>query len=149
MMKKMKNILVLHGPNLNLLGEREVDVYGAMTLVKINNLLLAHAKESGVKLWIFQSNSEGTLIDLIHKNRKWAHGILFNPAAYTHYSYALRDAVAAVGLPTVEVHLSDIKKRDSFRRVSVISPVCRAQVSGLGVRSYIKGMDILINGTWR
>lgn len=146
MIKKMKNILVLHGPNLNLLGEREVGVYGTMTLVKINNQLLTHAKTKGVKLWIFQSNSEGGLIDLIHKHRKWADGIVFNPAAYTHYSYALRDAIAAVGVPTIEVHLSNIKKRESFRKVSVIAPVCRAQVSGLGVLSYIKGIDTLLKG---
>lgn len=136
-------ILVLHGPNLNLLGEREPQIYGTMTLGELNDRLRAHAKRKKVKLEIFQSNHEGELIDLIHAHRKKAQALVFNPGAYTHYSYALRDAVAASQLPTIEVHLSDIKKREPFRRVSVISPVCLRQISGKGVRGYLEAIDRL------
>lgn len=137
------NILVLHGPNLNLLGEREPEVYGTLTLAQLNAKLIAHAKKRKVRLKIAQSNHEGKLIDLIHANRKWAGGLVFNPGAYTHYSYALRDAVAGAQIPTIEVHLSDIEKREAFRRVSVIAPVCRGQISGKGVGSYIEALDRL------
>lgn len=136
-------LLVLHGPNLNLLGEREPEVYGSMTLAELNKKLKAHAKAAGCELRIQQSNSEGDLIDLLHKNRKWADGVVFNPGAYTHYSYALRDAVAAVQIPTVEVHLSDIHKREDFRKISVIAPVCVRQISGLGFQSYTSAIDHL------
>ena len=136
-------ILVLHGPNLNLLGEREPDVYGTMTLAQLNGALRAHAKRKKIKLAIFQSNHEGELIDLIHAHRQKAQAFVFNPGAYTHYSYALRDAVAASQLPTIEVHLSDIKKREPFRRVSVIAPVCLRQISGKGVRGYLEAIDRL------
>ena len=138
------NILVLHGPNLNLLGEREPEVYGTMTLPQLNARLAAHAKKKKAKLKIFQSNHEGGLIDLIHKHRKWAGGAVFNPGAYTHYSYALRDAVAGSRVPTIEVHLSDIAKREAFRRVSVIAPVCLAQISGKGAGSYLEAIDRLL-----
>ena len=137
------NILVLHGPNLNLLGEREPEVYGSMTLAQLDAKLQARAKELEVKLRSFQSNHEGELIDLIHKHRRWAQGLVFNPGAYTHYSYALRDAVAAARIPTIEVHLSDVRKREAFRRVSVISPVCLAQISGKGVGSYLEALEKL------
>ena len=137
------NILVLHGPNLNLLGEREPEVYGAMTLAQLDAKLQARAKELKVKLRCFQSNHEGGLIDLIHKHRRWAQGLVFNPGAYTHYSYALRDAVAAARIPTIEVHLSDVKKREVFRRVSVISPVCLTQISGKGAGSYLEALERL------
>jgi 3-dehydroquinate dehydratase-2 len=133
-------ILILHGPNLNLLGEREPEVYGSMTLQQLNRRLKQVAQEMGVLLRIYQSNSEGGLIDLLHKNRKWAHGVVFNPGAYTHYSYALRDAVASIAKPTVEVHLSDLQKREEFRKVSVIAPVCVRQISGLGWESYVEGI---------
>lgn len=138
------NILVLHGPNLNLLGEREPEVYGRTTLRELNARLRSHAKLRRVSLRIHQSNHEGGLIDLIERHRHWADGLVFNPGAFTHYSYALRDAVSASGLPTVEAHLSDIMKREPFRRVSVIAPVCLAQVRGKGVKSYLEAVDRLI-----
>lgn len=140
----MKNILVLNGPNLNLLGEREPTVYGTMTLAQLNAKLLAHAKKKGAALRARQSNHEGELIDLLHAHRKWADGVVFNPGAYGHYSYALRDAVASIEVPTVEVHLSNIKKREPFRRISVIEPVCVAQFYGKGAASYIEGLDYLL-----
>lgn len=138
-----RKLLVLHGPNLNLLGEREPEVYGTMTLGQLNGKLRAFAKSLGLTLRVHQSNSEGELIDLLHANRRWAEGVVFNPGAYTHYSYALRDAVAAIQVPTIEVHLSDIKKRESFRRISVIAPVCVEQISGLGWKSYTRAMESL------
>lgn len=140
---KNRNILVLHGPNLNLLGEREPEVYGRMTLADLNAAIRRHARSRGLRLRLFQANGEGTLIDLIHKHRRWAGGLVFNPGAYTHYSYALRDAVAGCGIPTIEVHLTDIKKREPFRRVSVIAPVCLGQVSGQGAGSYLEALDRL------
>lgn len=140
-------LLVLHGPNLNLLGEREPEVYGSMTLTQLNGKLRAFARESGCQLRIHQSNSEGKLIDLLHSHRKWADAVVFNPGAYTHYSYALRDAVSSVSLPTVEVHLSDIHKREDFRRVSVIQPVCLAQICGFGWESYTRAMELLLSQT--
>lgn len=142
-MKKVepgKKLLILHGPNLNLLGEREPEVYGAMTLTQLNVKLRKFARNLKCLVRIYQSNSEGELIDLIHRNRKWADGIIFNPGAYTHYSYALRDAVASVSLPTYEVHLSDIQKREDFRKISVIAPVCIEQISGYGWESYTRAI---------
>ena len=139
----MKKILVLHGPNLNLLGERELEVYGNLTLRELNGNLRKAARQFGAVLKIYQSNGEGQLIDLLHRHRKWAEGIVFNPGAYTHYSYALRDAVTAIQKPTVEVHLSDIHQREAFRRVSVIAPVCVRQISGLGWKSYLEGLKFL------
>lgn len=138
------NILVLHGPNLNLLGEREPGIYGRFTLAQVNALIRRRAAALNVRLRVFQTNHEGRLIDLIHANRKWADGLILNPGAYTHYSYALRDAVAACRLPTIEVHLSDIKKREPFRRQSVIAPVCRAQISGRGAGSYLLALERLV-----
>lgn len=138
-------ILVVHGPNLNLLGTREPDIYGSLTLTQINGRLRRYAKSRGTTLRCFQSNTEGALIDFLHRNRRWAQGVVINPAAYTHYSYALRDALAAIDLPAVEVHLSDIHKREAFRRKSVIRPVCISQVSGLGWKSYEKGIEQLIS----
>ena len=138
------NILVIHGPNLNLLGEREPEIYGRTTLTELNKKITEYARSRKVKVRIFQSNHEGKIIDFIHKNRHWAQGIVINPAALTHYSYALRDAIAAVALPTVEVHLSDIHKRESFRKLSVIKPLCLSQISGEGEKSYLKGIDILL-----
>jgi 3-dehydroquinate dehydratase II len=140
----MKNILVMHGPNLNLLGEREPETYGTMTLAQLNTKIGLFAKSQKLALRFFQANGEGQLIDYLHKNRKWAEGLVINPGAYTHYSYALRDAIASVNLPAVEVHLSDIMKREDFRKVSVIAPVCMKQISGLGVDSYIEGLRILL-----
>jgi 3-dehydroquinate dehydratase-2 len=132
----MTSILVLHGPNLNLTGTRETNIYGRTTLSEIDERLHALARERGAVVRIIQSNHEGALIDALHEVRDWAHGALFNPGAYTHYSYALRDAVAAVGYPVVEVHMSLPVAREPFRHHSVIAPVCRAQVAGFGARSY-------------
>lgn len=140
----MKRILVIHGPNVNLLGEREPEIYGSMTLAQLNAKLEEFAAEHGLELKIFQSNHEGAIIDRLHQERHWADGIVINPGAYTHYSYAIRDAIAAVQKPTVEVHLSHITKREPFRRKSVIKGVCMAQISGLGWRSYIEGMKRLL-----
>ena len=137
------NILVLHGPNLNLLGEREPAVYGTLTLAGLDRLILAEASRLGLRVRIFQSNHEGGLIDLLHKHRRWAKGVLINPGAYTHYSYALRDALAAVALPAVEVHLSDIHKREKWRRISVTAPACAATILGKGAGSYLEGLKRL------
>ncbi len=143
--KKTKlKFLVLHGPNLNLLGTREPEVYGKTTLSQLNAGLKKFAAKKGVSLKTFQSNHEGELIDMLHGARKWADGIVFNPGAHTHYSYALRDAVAGIEIPTVEVHLSDIHKREDFRKVSVIADACIAQISGLGVKSYEQGIELLL-----
>jgi 3-dehydroquinate dehydratase-2 len=142
------NILVLHGPNLNLLGEREPEVYGTMTLTQLNQKLREFGKKEKLKLKIHQSNSEGKIIDLLHASRKWAHGVVINPGAYTHYSYAIRDAIASISKPTVEVHLSDLSKREEFRRVSVIAPVCVKQICGLGWQSYIEGIRFMTKLSW-
>ncbi len=138
------NILVLHGPNLNLLGIREPGIYGATSLAEINRQLQEAAAERGAALRIVQSSSEGTLIDAIHEALGWADGILINPGALTHYSYALRDAVSAAGIPTVEVHLSNVYEREQFRHTSVLAPVCRGQISGFGARSYLLGLEALM-----
>jgi 3-dehydroquinate dehydratase-2 len=138
------NILILHGPNLNLLGLREPEVYGRETLDDINAMLEGIAREHGVELRIVQSNHEGALIDALHAARGWADGILINPGAFTHYSYALRDAIASVEKPAIEVHLSNVHKREEFRHRSVLGAVCAGQVIGLGWRSYTLGLQGLI-----
>jgi 3-dehydroquinate dehydratase-2 len=137
-------VLVLHGPNLNLLGEREPEIYGSMTLAQLNTKLKQEAKKKKITLKTYQSNHEGDLIDQIHAQRKWAEAIVINPGAYTHYSYALRDAISSVSKPTIEVHLSDIHAREDFRKISVISPVCLEQISGLGWKSYLKALERLL-----
>jgi 3-dehydroquinate dehydratase-2 len=138
-------ILLIHGPNLNMLGKREPDVYGTLTLDEINARMKQIAGENGVELRIFQSNSEGALIDALQEAANWADGIVINPGAYSHYSHAIRDALAAVGLPAIEVHLSNIYAREQFRNHSVISAVAVGCIAGLGWRSYACGLQSLID----
>ena len=138
------NILVINGPNLNLLGTREPEIYGTETLEELMMWLETCPKGSDHSFKFFQSNHEGEIIDTIHDEREWAEGILINPAAFTHYSYAIRDAISAVEIPTVEVHLSDINNREEFRKVSVIKQVCIDKVFGLGKDSYLEGLQLLI-----
>ena len=139
----MKKILVVHGPNLQLLGNREVSVYGKVTLKQINEALAREAKALGVELEILQSNHEGAIVDRIGGAKEFA-GVLINPAAYTHTSVAIRDALAACGLPAVEVHLSHIYKREDFRQHSMTAPACVAQVTGFGKDSYLLGLRGLV-----
>jgi 3-dehydroquinate dehydratase-2 len=136
----MVKIVVIHGPNLNLLGLREPEVYGALNLSQINQRMEDLARQESLELRISQSNSEGAIIDVIHDALDWADAVVINPGAYTHTSVAIRDAIAAVRLPTVEVHLSNVHRRESFRHHSYISPVVVGQVVGFGVDSYLLGL---------
>jgi 3-dehydroquinate dehydratase-2 len=132
-------ILVIHGPNLNLLGSRETDIYGNQSLDEINNSLKKLAEELGSKLTIQQSNHEGEIVDLIQNSKDYS-AILINPAAYTHTSIAIRDAIAAINIPTIEVHLSNIYEREEFRQRSLTAPVVSGQISGFGPQSYLLGL---------
>lgn len=138
------SILVLHGPNLNLLGQREPGVYGSATLAEINSLLVEAALKLQAKVFSLQSNHEGVLVDAIHEALGKHQGILINPGAYTHTSVALRDAIAGVNIPAVEVHLSNIHRREEFRHHSYIAPVAVGQISGFGVQSYLLGLQALV-----
>ncbi|MBX6377248.1 MAG: type II 3-dehydroquinate dehydratase [Clostridia bacterium] len=137
-------VLVLHGPNLNLLGQREPEVYGNLTLAEVEEALAARAQALGCALESLQSNSEGALIDAIHGAVGRCDGILINPGAYTHYSLALRDALAAVPVPAVEVHLTNIHAREPFRRRSVTAAACVGSVAGFGAASYVLGLEALV-----
>lgn len=137
-------IFIIHGPNLNLLGHRDPAQYGTLTLDKVNRAIRKKARELKVEVRILQTNHEGKIIDTLQRRRKWADGFILNPGAYTHYSYAIRDAIESSGVPVVEVHLSNIYEREEFRRISVIEPVCLHQVVGKKVESYLEGMTFLV-----
>ena len=141
----MKTIIIINGPNLNLLGEREPEIYGSQTLEELNHEIVEYADGKDLKLEFYQSNHEGEIIDLLHRFRKDCDAFILNPGAYTHYSYAIRDAVAAVSPPVVEVHLSDIRSREEFRKISVIEPVAAKQFSGEGTGSYLKAIDFILS----
>jgi 3-dehydroquinate dehydratase type II len=139
------NVLLLNGPNLNLLGEREPEIYGTTTLSQLESLVAERARELGAALRAFQSNHEGALVDRLHEARKWADGVIFNPGAYTHYSYALRDAISATKLRVVEVHLTDLAQREPWRRVSVIAEVVAHRIMGKGIGGYLDALEWLVS----
>lgn len=138
-------VLIIHGPNLNLLGRREPETYGTQTLQQINSNLKELAAEMNVEIKVYQSNSEGDIVSLIGENVDWADGIIINPAAYTHTSVAIRDALSAVSLPVVEVHLSNVFRREEFRHHSYISPVAVGVISGFGPESYYLALRAIVN----
>jgi len=139
------NILVINGPNLNLLGDRESEVYGESTLEELMMWLETSDEGADHKFKFYQSNHEGVIIDTIHDERQWAQGIIINAGALAHYSYAIRDAISGIKIPTVEVHLSNIMEREDFRKISVLRGGCIKQIYGLGKQSYIEGLKILNN----
>lgn len=136
-------VIVLHGPNLNMLGQREPDIYGTETLSQIDQMITENAQKLGIEVEIIQSNHEGELVEAIQRAGKRAEGIIINPAAYTHTSVAIRDALAAVDLPAIEVHLTNVEAREEFRRRSLTAPVCRGQICGLGGMSYVLALTAL------
>ena len=140
----MPRILVLHGPNLNLLGTREPEIYGSTTLDDINTMIAARAAEAGIETAFYQSNHEGDLVDAIQQANHKFDFIIFNAAAFTHYSIAIRDAIAAIDVPVIEVHLSNIHQREEFRHTSVLAPVAMGQICGLGVESYLAALEAII-----
>ena len=137
-------VLVLHGPNLNLLGTRQPDIYGRVTLADINGRLVTAAQARGAELRTFQSNSEGALVDALHEAREWADGVILNAGAFTHYSRAISDAIEGIGIPVIEVHLSNIHAREEWRHTNVIAPVVIGSVGGFGWRSYLLALDGLL-----
>jgi 3-dehydroquinate dehydratase-2 len=139
------NVLVLHGPNLNMLGRREPDTYGTQSLAQINEMIAAEADRRGIAVRTVQSNIEGELVDAVQAAADWADAIIINPAAYTHTSVALRDAIAAAPVPAVEVHLTNVFAREEFRHRSLTAPVCRGQISGLGPWGYVLALDAVRN----
>ena len=139
----MKKILVIHGPNLNLLGEREPGVYGGDSYEAVNDAIIVRARKCDMQCEVFQSNHEGEIIDTLHIARKNYDGVILNAGAYTHYSYAIRDAISAIKIPVVEVHMSNIHAREEFRHHSVISSVCAGQIAGFGKASYLLAVDAL------
>lgn len=140
-------LLVLHGPNLNLLGRREPALYGSTTLAEIDRMLELRAAELGVELRSRQTNSEGELVDLIQAGAEWAQAVIINPGGYSHTSVAIRDAIAAVGLPTVEVHLTNPSAREPFRQVDLVAGACRAVVAGFGASGYLIALEQLVAGS--
>ncbi len=138
-------VLILHGPNLNLTGTREPEIYGSITLDEINNRLVEQGQELEVELIFQQSNHEGALIDALHNACQWADGVVFNPGGYSHTSVALRDAVAAIDIPVVEVHMSNVYAREDFRHRSFISSVCKGKIVGFGWKSYLLGLKAIID----
>ncbi len=139
----IKKILVIHGPNLNLLGEREPGIYGSDSIENLNSSIIDRARDQGLECEIFQSNHEGAIIDKLHAARSCYDGVIINAGAYTHYSYAIRDAISAIKIPCIEVHISNVFARDEFRSKSVIAPVCKGSISGFGFSSYFLAIQAL------
>lgn len=139
----MKKVVLIHGPNLNLTGMREPGIYGKDNLAEINVQVIRKCKSAGMECEVFQSNSEGAIIDRIHETREACDGILLNAGAYTHYSYAIRDAISAVCLPCIEIHMSNVHAREEFRHTSVIAPVCAGVIAGFGKNSYLLAVDAM------
>lgn len=144
-MEITKKVLVIHGPNLNLLGEREPGVYGEQSLEIVNKAIMDSAKKINVECNVFQSNHEGEIIDKLHSARHDFDGIVINAGAYTHYSYAIRDAISAIKIPCIEVHISNVFAREEFRAKSVIAPVCLGSICGFGIESYTLALQALVN----
>ncbi len=138
------NILVLHGPNLNLLGKRNPEIYGSRSLEDLDDMIMDYTQKLGLELETFQSNHEGDIIDMIHDRSEEIDGLVINAGAFTHYSYAIRDAIESVGIKTVEVHISDIYNREEFRAKSVLSDVCEKTIVGKGFDGYLEAIDVLI-----
>ena len=141
----MKTIVIINGPNLNLLGERKPEIYGSQTLEELIHTIEEYAADKDLKLEFYQSNHEGEIIDILHSHRNDCDGFILNPGAFTHYSYAIRDAIEAISPPVVEVHLSDIRSREEFRKISVIEPVSIKQIMGEGIAGYLKAIDFLLS----
>jgi 3-dehydroquinate dehydratase II len=139
----MHSVLVLHGPNMNLLGMREPGIYGTLTMAEIDARMVDLGKELDLEVRCFQSNREGALIDALHDARTWADGVVFNPGGYTHTSVSLRDAISAISIPVIEVHLTNVYSREEFRHTSMVSAVCAGTISGLGIQSYLLGLRAL------